>query len=184
VNKIIQTHRQIGTALSVFVLLMVMSGLAMAEIPGTPTDLTNTTGDCWINHTWVAAGGNVTNSYNVSINGVWHNTTTNTFYKEVYSYHLGTWQNITIWAYNSSGDGNLSASSISQDTQVTNCTTSGLLLTAVITILNQIPGILEPIPDILAAMAEVAIYAAVIALAVGIVYKLKDYIGNMLKFNK
>ena len=57
-------------------------------------------------------------------------------------------------------------------------------LTNITTILNQIPDILEPIPDILAAMAEVAIYGAVIALAVGIVYKLRDAIGNMLKFGK
>jgi hypothetical protein len=112
---------------------------------------------------------------------VWYNTTTNAFYKGVYSHLLGTCQNITVWGYNTLGDGNLSAASISQNTQVTNCSTSGLLLTAVISILNQIPDILGPIPDILAALAEVAIYGAVIGLAVGIVYSLRGYIEKLLK---
>jgi hypothetical protein len=180
VNKITQTHKQIRIALSVFLLLMVMSGLAMAEIPGTPTDLTNTTGNYWVNHTWTVGAGNTTDSYNVSVNGVWYNATTNTYYQDTYS--PSAWQNITVYAFNSTGDGNLSAANVTQNTQVP--ARSGLDLSSIIAILNLIPDILEPIPDILAAMAEVAIYAAVIALAIGIVYKLKDYIGNMLKFNK
>jgi hypothetical protein len=75
-----------------------MSGIVLAEVPGNPTNLANTTGDCWINHTW-SAGAN-TDSYNVSINDVWYNTTTNAFYKGVYSHLLGTCQNITVWGYN------------------------------------------------------------------------------------
>jgi hypothetical protein len=58
---------------------------------------------------------------------------------------------------------------------------TGLFLTGVISILNQIPDILDPIPDILAALAEVAIYGAVIGLAIGIVYSLRKYIEKLLK---
>jgi hypothetical protein len=57
-------------------------------------------------------------------------------------------------------------------------------LTNITNILNQIPEILAPIPDILAALAEVAIYGAVIGLAVGIVYSLRNYISELLNFKK
>ncbi len=157
-----------------------MCGSANAEVPPTPTTLTNTTGNYWVNHTWAAGAGVVTDSYNVSINGVWYNTTTNTHYKDTYS--PSAWQNISVYAYNTTGDGNLSAASVTQDTQVP--VRTGMNLASIIAVLNQIPDILAPIPDILAAMAEVAIYGAVIALAVGIVYKLRDAIGNMLHFGK
>jgi hypothetical protein len=149
--------------------------MALAEVPGNPTTLANTTGNFWVNHTW-SAGAN-TDSYNVSVNDVWHNTTTDTFYKETYT--PCAWQNITIWAYNSSYDGNLSAASVSQNTQVPART--GLDLSSIITILGQIPDILAPIPDILAALAEVAIYGVVIGLAIAIVYSLRGYIEKLLK---
>jgi hypothetical protein len=57
-------------------------------------------------------------------------------------------------------------------------------LTNITNILGQIPDILEPIPSILAALAEVAIYGAVIGLAVGIVYGLRNYIQQLLDFKK
>ena len=153
-----------------------MCGMASAEVPGNPTSLANTTGNYWVNHTW-SAGAN-TDSYNVSINDVWHNTTTDTFYKDTYT--PSAWQNITVWGYNSSHDGNLSAASVSQNTQTPART--GFDLSSITTILNQIPDILAPIPDILAALAEVAIYGAVIGLAIGIVYSLRKYIEKLLKF--
>jgi hypothetical protein len=62
--------------------------------------------------------GNATNSYNVRVNGVWHNGTKNTFYTDTYPVHA--WQNITIYAYNSRGTGTLSTGSISQNTQILN----------------------------------------------------------------
>ena len=83
-----------------------------------PTNLANTSGNFWVNHTWDAGTGNVTDSYNVSVNSVWHNTTTDTFYNDTYTAHA--WQNVTVYAYNSSGTGTLSAGSISQDTQIPN----------------------------------------------------------------
>jgi hypothetical protein len=128
------------------VLLVVMSGMAMADVPGNPTSLTNTTGNYWVNHSWTA-GAN-TDSYNVSINGVWHNTTANTFYKA--SYNPSVWQNITVFGYNSADAGNLSSGSVSQNTQAP--ARSGMDLSSVTAILGQIPGILAPIPDILAAL--------------------------------
>ncbi|KAF5438181.1 copper-binding protein, partial [Candidatus Methanophagaceae archaeon] len=84
-------------------------------IPPDPTTLANTTGNFWVNHTWSAGSGNVTDSYNVSINSVWHNTTTDTFWNDTYTAHA--WQNITVYAYNTSGTGMLSTGNVTQNTQ-------------------------------------------------------------------
>ena len=86
--------------------------------PANPTLFGNTTGNYWVNHTWVVGTGNVTDSYNVSVNSVWYNTTINTFYNDTYVVH--GWQNITVWAYNSTSTGTLSVGSIHQDTQIPN----------------------------------------------------------------
>jgi len=87
-------------------------------IPPDPTTLANTTGNFWVNHTWSTGVGNVTDSYNVRVNGVWHNGTTDLFYNDTYTAHA--WQNITAWAYNTSGTGTLSTGSISQNTPIPN----------------------------------------------------------------
>lgn len=88
-------------------------------IPPDPTTLANTTGNFWVNHTWNTGSGNVTNSYNVSVNLTWHNGTTNLYYNNTpLSAH--NWSNVSVWAYNTSGSGTLSASSISQNTQIPN----------------------------------------------------------------
>jgi parallel beta-helix repeat protein len=86
-------------------------------IPPDPTTIANTAGNFWVNHTWGAGNGNVTNSYNVSVNGVWHNGTT-AAYNHTYTPHA--WQNITVYAYNTSGTGTRSSGNISQDTQIPN----------------------------------------------------------------
>ena len=87
-------------------------------IPPNPITLANTTGNHWVNHTFVNGSGNVTDSFNVSINDVWDNGTTNLSFNDTYSPH--GWQNITVYAYNVSGTGSLSAGSVSQNTQIPN----------------------------------------------------------------
>jgi hypothetical protein len=82
-----------------------------------PVNITNTTGNFWVNHTWQAGLGNVTDSYNVSVNSVWHNGTP-AFYNDTYTAHA--WQNVTVHSYNTSGSGTLSTSSTSQNTQIPN----------------------------------------------------------------
>ena len=88
-----------------------------APIPPDPVTLAHTTGNFWVHHTWDAGTGNVTDSYNVSVNSVWHNTSP-AYYNDTYSAHA--WQNITVFAFNTSGTGTLSAGSASQDTQIPN----------------------------------------------------------------
>ncbi|MCD4798616.1 MAG: Ig-like domain-containing protein, partial [Methanosarcinales archaeon] len=85
-------------------------------IPPDPTNLANTTSNYWVNYTWsVGTGGNVTDGYNVSLNSAWTNGTTNTFA----NMNVGPsgWANITVFAYNASGTGTLSAGSVSDSLQ-------------------------------------------------------------------
>ncbi len=85
-------------------------------VPPDPTTLTNTTGNFWVNHTWQAgSGGNATDSYNVNMNGTWTNGTTATFLNT--SVGSGGWANITVWAWNASGTGTLSAGCVSDEVQ-------------------------------------------------------------------
>jgi parallel beta-helix repeat protein len=86
--------------------------------PSDPKNIQSTTGNFWVRHAWEAGIGNVTDSYNVRVNSVWHNGTADVFYNDTYTAHA--WQNITVYAYNASGIGTLSTGSISQDTQIPN----------------------------------------------------------------
>jgi hypothetical protein len=86
--------------------------------PSSPINLANTTGNFWVNHTWQSGSGNVTNSYNVSQNSTWDNTSSNA-YKNV-SVGAHNWSNISVYAYNSSGNGSLNSTPISMNTQVPN----------------------------------------------------------------
>jgi len=89
----------------------------------------NWTGSVWQSDSAIASGlpeednstltvfdmGNVTDSYNVSINGSWHNGTTNTSINKTVS--PSGWVNITVWAWNASDTGTLSAVCISDNVQ-------------------------------------------------------------------
>ncbi len=69
------------------------------HIPRPPCNINHTTGWYWVNHTW-EPGGYYEDSYNVSINSVWHNDTTNTFHNDTTPTTWGQWSNITVWAWN------------------------------------------------------------------------------------
>lgn len=68
--------------------------------PGTPLNLTASTGNFWINHTWNQSVN--TDSFNVSVNGVWTNGTTATSNNSTLSPH--GYSNITVFGYNSTSD--------------------------------------------------------------------------------
>ncbi len=87
-------------------------------IPPIPVNLTSTHENFWVNHTWEAGADNITDSYNVSVNGTWYNGTANTFRNTTTSPH--GWVNISVWAYNSSAAGSLSPGSVSRNTRIPN----------------------------------------------------------------
>lgn len=92
-----------------------ISGGSAGAIPPAPINLTNTTGNYWVNHTWQAGAGNVTNSFNVSQNGTWTNGSANTYFNA--SVGASGWSNITVFAWNNSGTGTLSLTGVSMNTQ-------------------------------------------------------------------
>jgi len=88
-------------------------------MPPFPTNLANITGNFYVNHSWTAGGGNVTESYNVSVNGSWYNGTTSTYYNNSGLSPHG-WSNISVYSFNSSGTGSLNTTFVPQNTQVPN----------------------------------------------------------------
>ena len=85
-------------------------------ISGTPESFTNASGDSWVNHSWSAGSGDVTDSYNVSYNGTWQNSTITSLNHTGLTAHA--WSNITVYAYNAT-DSTLSAGA-SDNVQVPN----------------------------------------------------------------
>jgi parallel beta-helix repeat protein len=110
-------NNMVGANITTFSVFAPM--VAVAYIPPAPTNLNNTTGNYWVNYTWSEGSDpdndNVTDSFNVCMNGTWTNETTDTFMNV--TVEPSGWANITVWAYNASGAGTLSAGSISDEVQ-------------------------------------------------------------------
>ncbi len=101
----------------------------------------NWTGSSWQNDSAIASrlpdvgnnstlavfdmGSNVTDSYNISVNGDWYNGTTNTSINETVS--PSGWVNITVWAWNASGTGTLSPGCVSDNVSAGLGSTFGLV---------------------------------------------------------
>ncbi len=85
-------------------------------IPPVPVNFQSTQGNFWVSYTWQAGPGILTDSYNVSHNGLWNNGSSLAYLNNSVGAH--GWSNITVWAYNNSGG--LSLSSVSLSTQVRN----------------------------------------------------------------
>ncbi|NOR47892.1 MAG: DUF2341 domain-containing protein, partial [Methanosarcinaceae archaeon] len=105
---------------------MSISSEETGNVTPSPKGLSHTTGEFWINHTWQAGSGHITDSYNVSLNGTWDNTSASTFRNNTLSAY-DDWSNITVYAYNATYG--LSYSSVSEDVQ---------LLEATVTISNEV----------------------------------------------
>ena len=101
-----------GGVASQTVLIMVSSPSVI--IPPIPANLSAAQGNFWINYTWEPGAGNITDSYNLSLNGNWSNGTSLLYHNDTVGPH--GWSNITVWAYNNSGG----MSSVSRETQVLN----------------------------------------------------------------
>ena len=98
-----------------------------AEIPPAPTAPTNTTNCDEVRYDWVVAPGNVTDSYNFTYDMnsdgsfAWSNTS-NSIPRHIHA-GLTTHQNMTayVYAFNNTGNGNLSLINLSLGKGVTNC---------------------------------------------------------------
>ena len=111
--------KRINHILITAMVLVAVAMFANADIPPAPAGLDNYTGNYWVNYTWSKdLGGpdneNVTDSFNVSMNSTWHNGTATFLNKSV---GPGGWANITVWAYNATGNGNMSVGNVSDYVQ-------------------------------------------------------------------
>ncbi|MDI3487013.1 MAG: hypothetical protein PWQ51_1986, partial [Methanolobus sp.] len=85
--------------------------------PSHPVNFVNTTGNFWVLHEWMpATNGVLTDSYNVSYNGTWYNTSSTEFNTTDLIPH--DWSNITVYAYNTTTSS--LSSGIESSVQITN----------------------------------------------------------------
>jgi len=87
-------------------------------LPPTPVNMTSSAGNFWINYTWAAGIGNVTDSYNVNVNGTWTNGSSIEYSNTSLSPH--GWSNISVYSFNSSGTGMMNDTAVSRNIQVAN----------------------------------------------------------------
>lgn len=85
--------------------------------PPAPTGISATVDLFYINTTWSAGTGNITETYNVSVNGTWTNGSSATFYKNS-GLALNSFSNVTVYGYNSGGTGNLSTTATTLNTKL------------------------------------------------------------------
>ncbi|MDO8727708.1 MAG: LamG-like jellyroll fold domain-containing protein, partial [Candidatus Methanoperedens sp.] len=98
--------------------LVTLNVVGPTYIPPTPSALTPHQNNFWVNYTWSAGSGpNITNSYNVSHNTGWSNNTI-PFRNNTVGPH--GWSNISVYAYNNSGTGQLNLTPAIMNTQVAN----------------------------------------------------------------
>lgn len=96
------------TSVATETITVTVNDVILNYIPSVPTSLSYTNGTTWVNHTWSDGVGNITNSYNKSFtNGTWINDSIVNYLNETVG--QGTYSNISLYAFNSSGSGTLSS---------------------------------------------------------------------------
>lgn len=169
---------------SVLLLLIIFSlsvGLTGAEIPPTPVSLTENTGDVfpfWVNWTFSAGTGNVTDGYNITISNNsgtnWFNGT-NTFYNltGIASAYQNT---ITVYAWNNTGNGNLSVLYVT-DSYTSSCQAGLICLNQILDGFNAIWSIVDNIKDNFSSILVLIVFGVVVAIN----YIFRDYIKEVFK---
>ena len=161
-------------------LICFVSGMAYAEIPPTPINLeSDIINSGWVNYTWAAGVGNVTDTWNISmsISGAtrtWNNSSAlascNTYVG------LDEWVEIWVYAYNTTGDGNLSAEYAYSDTQADRSTFG-----ETVDLMNAVPDILNPVVDIIGVVISIMIVLAIGALVTGTLGTIVEGIRKKIK---
>ena len=173
---------KIGISIISILMIAMLSGMASAEIPPNTTDLEVIVDGGLINYTWAAGSGNVTNSYNISLSvsgatRTWINDSSNTTYEQ--NVGLDEWLEIWVWAYNSTGDGNLSAGYLYADTQADRSTFGEL-----IDLMNAIPDVLKPVLAIVVILIVIMAFWSVGDLIMTMIASVSNIVLGALKFKK
>ena len=177
-----KSHK-IGMLTVVSLLLLVMISLpAMAEIPPTPISLTASVNGGWVNYTWAAGSGNVTDLYNVSVNiddgaATWTNGSATASSNN--SVGLDHWAEIYVYAYNSTDAGNLSATYTHLDTQADRS-----VFGEIVDLMDAIPSILTPILAVIVIVIVIMAFMAVGNMITGTIGGIGEAIKSALRFGK
>ncbi|NJD51691.1 MAG: PGF-pre-PGF domain-containing protein [Candidatus Methanoperedens sp.] len=99
-------------------IITVTVNAAETYLPPSPVSISSSQGNFWINYTWSSGPGNVTDSYNVIVNGLWNNGSAVTYYNSTPGPH--GWSNISVYAFNSSGTGSLNPVPLTSAIQISN----------------------------------------------------------------
>jgi hypothetical protein len=161
----------------VMVILTVMilfSGMASAEIPSAPTSLDASVNEGWVNYTWVAGAGNVTDTFNVSMSvsgatRTWDNSSSNLTSNN--NVGLDEWAEIWIYAYNTTGSGNLSSGYAYADTQADRSSFGEL-----IDLMQVLPDVIYPVLAVMVIIIIIRAYASVGSTISGILGTITDII--------
>jgi len=167
----------------VFALLMILTvvGSVSAEIPPTPASLVVDVNGGWVNYTWAAGIGSVTDTYNtsISVSGgalTWTNSSATTSNNNV---GLDNWAEIWVYAYNDTDAGNLSTTYAHLDTQADR-SRFGIL----IDLLNDIPAVLTPILAVIVIVIIIMAFMTVGYLITGTIDGITETIKNAIRFKK
>jgi len=167
--------------IGVFALLMILTivGSTSAEIPPAPASLAVDVSGGWVNYTWAAGSGNVTDSYNVSVSVsggaiVYTNSSATTSNNNV---GLDNWAEIWVYAYNDTD--NLSTTYAHLDTQADR-SRFGIL----IDLLNDIPAVLTPILAVIVIIIIIMAFMAVGYLITGTIDGITEAVKNAIRFKK
>ena len=145
------------------ILSLALVGSAVADTPPAPTNLTSDTSQSGhVLWSWVAGTGVVTDSYNVSVDSIWYNSTTSTSYDD--NVGTGAASTIIVWAYNNTGAGNLSATNLTGSEQ------GVLRFTGVTDTIEAIVPLFGALQDLILAVFP---YFVVVAFATGIMLLFK-----------
>ena len=100
------------------ILSIALVGSAVADVPPAPTGLVSDTSQSGhVLWSWIAGTDPavITDSYNVSVDSIWYNSTTSTSYDD--NVGNGATSTIIVWAYNNTDAGNLSTINITGSEQ-------------------------------------------------------------------
>jgi hypothetical protein len=143
-------------------------------IPPDPTNLQHTTSVGWVNYTWNAGNGNVTDSFCVLHNQSWINGSANEYLNSYVG--KGNWSNITVYAWNSS-IGNLSACNVNDQNIAQNTT---LILTPATNPFQGIINIIDAVISIITSLFRLILAAFPVMIAIALLSMLSIFIIKMI----
>ena len=150
------------------ILSFLLVGSAVADVPPAPTTLISDTSQSGhVLWSWDVGAGVVTDSYNVSIDSIWYNSTTSTSYDD--NVGNGATSTIIVWAYNDTDDGNLSATNITGSEQ------GVLRFTGVTDTIEAIVPLFGALQDLVVAIVP---YIFVVIIAGGLMILFKGILGK------